>query len=139
MDSWARVVIPAVYLLALIILFNVELTDKYDSNEDVPMYMGLGPARLSQSGPAWISTLSVFAVIVGVLWLHANKVAAKDKRSLEDEQRAASRERLENFASSVRVSTGTPVNDEESETSYRAPSANPRRERVAPDLGTAEE
>lgn len=137
MDSWARVIIPASYVLALVVLFNVELTDGY-TTDNAPSFSGFGPAQLSSGGAAWISTYSVLAVVVGALWLRAKTVAAKDKKTLEDEHRVASREKLESFASEhvERTRASTRVNEPEpSPTAYRAPNALqplPGRVRVEP-------
>ena len=37
-DLWARVAIPGLYLLALIIVFNIELTDNYLEDDKAVMF-----------------------------------------------------------------------------------------------------
>jgi hypothetical protein len=64
MDLNARYVIPAMYFLALIVTFNLELSDEYGVDGTAEMFSGLGSTSLTTGG---IVTTVLYIVVAGLL------------------------------------------------------------------------
>ena len=127
LDSYARVLIPTAYVLSLILLFHLELADNYYANEEAPMFRGIYEASLNTKGQAFIATFCVLVLVVGIAWVRARHVAARNAKRVQRELTALTRQSLESFVSSHRQATASPTPLAEASTAspteaFRAPS-----------------
>jgi hypothetical protein len=77
-DSWARIIVPTIYFMALLIIFNLELSDNYGENS--PMFQGLGPARLSAHGTRLLVFYILGCAFCLLMWYVMKMVAASEER-----------------------------------------------------------
>jgi hypothetical protein len=92
LDSWARVIVPAVYILLLAILFNTEFSDEYLTRADASMYAGIGPTKFTTRGVLFVIIYSV-AVLVSFIGYFTMKKFEKDAKmkKMEAQERIARR------------------------------------------------
>lgn len=78
-DSFARLGVPALYFLALIVVFNVDLRDEYETTgASGRMFAGInGVSGLTPQGPFAIVAYIVIVLCCGVLWVLARRAARK--------------------------------------------------------------
>jgi len=107
LDSWARVGVPTIYIFGLIIMFHLELSDEYLSNDNAKMFKGVLRVRLNAQGQVWVGAYLGTCCVIGFAWLYVRAVSAadvvRDNRALT----AASRETMPNIVQekSMRVSS----------------------------------
>ena len=64
-DAYARYMIPWIYFLSLIVVFNLDMTDQYGGESKTEMFSGLGPTTLNTGGTiAAILYVLVTAMII---------------------------------------------------------------------------
>ena len=82
-DSVARAVVPTLYLLTMVILFSIDMSDDYDSDVNVPMFSGFGHVSLPASGIA-ISAVYCAAIMFALYaWFQVSRAARKKKLAHE--------------------------------------------------------
>jgi len=103
LDKWGRILVPFCYFLTLILVFNLDLTDKYAVDPTAPMFSGLGPASLSDSGVAYLCLYLATAIGMGVAGHAMRKVAEQTAQ-----QQAAAMKEAARFAASAAGSPRPP-------------------------------
>ena len=84
-DRWACFIIPVLYILALIILFNIDLTDDHASESksaEEARFSGIGPASFTTTGIVSVVLYCIAIAIISFAWVQLTRGAAH----LRDEQ-----------------------------------------------------
>jgi len=89
-DTWARITIPALYFLALFVVFNLELTDDYSSSNGV-MFEGLGPAETPPVGRVWIAGYCAILAGLVIAWAVVRRISVLKHQKTQDQIREAGR------------------------------------------------
>ena len=71
----SRSVIPFLYFLSLIVIFNIELYDHYFDDPTVPMFSGIGPMRLTTKGVVLLVLYITFNIGFWYASVHMNSAA----------------------------------------------------------------
>ncbi|KAL1508391.1 hypothetical protein AB1Y20_004501 [Prymnesium parvum] len=80
LDVWSRTIVPAIYVLALGILFNIEFYDEYERKDrTTEMFEGLPPMKLKESGESFIITYFLLALFCATMFTYMRRVVAKQK------------------------------------------------------------
>jgi len=83
-DDWSRIVVPVLYIIALVVVFNLELTDDYGSARSATMFQGLGPARITSEGWKFILYIcAYFAFSFGMWALASTFLGARARRMFD--------------------------------------------------------
>ena len=97
-DRYARSLIPTGYILTLIVLFNLDLSDYY-ADENHPsvdvMIRGLGPASISPTGTTYIAVYSGAVLAIGSAWAMLLRRAKRTGARLQEGLKEASRSSVE--------------------------------------------
>ena len=104
-DTYARVTIPVAYAFGLVVVFNVRLSDEYATNDAAPMFDGFGPMEFTTAGIVWVIMYIVLAICVCIIWLRVEHKAERQAQSLQQDLKMASRESLNNFVSSRKLTS----------------------------------
>lgn len=75
-DSWSRVAVPCLYVLSLLVLFNLELSDEYQQ-PNTPMFDGLGPAAINERGVVALVAYTGILVFFLVAWALMRRVGSR--------------------------------------------------------------
>lgn len=95
-DHISRTCIPLLYLLALIIVFNLELSDNYDeAGAGSVMFKGLGPAKVSDTGVALIVVYVVTTIVIGASWFKMREMVTRDAIKMQQKLKIACQSSLE--------------------------------------------
>jgi len=97
-DKWARIVIPLLYLFAMIIVFNLRLADEYFDNDQSVQFDGIHEATLTTTGLVLLSSSIAIVVAIGAAWLTMRTVAARNAEKLAVSLKEASRSSLADTA-----------------------------------------
>ena len=77
-DSFARLGVPSLYILALIIVFHIDLRDEYDKAETVGMFAGINRlSSLKPTGGAFIGGYCAVLLLIAIFWWLARSAAHK--------------------------------------------------------------
>ena len=80
LDAWSRIIVPVVYMLSLVLVFNIDLTDDYATNPAATMFDGLGPTVLTGRGILFIGLYSLLVVFgIGMYLVRTNYANQKRK------------------------------------------------------------
>jgi len=80
-DNWSRVVVPFMYFFALIAVFNLDLSDEYNTNPNGAMFSGIpNRAKLSTSGSIYLTVYLAVAASFTAAWALMKRVAERTKR-----------------------------------------------------------
>lgn len=102
-DIWSRALIPSLYGLALILVFNLELSDDYDV-DDSQMFDGIGPARIHPHGIVLSVVYSLICMAVGLGYLWVSQVANRRDKKKQEVMKRASTQNLATYVSNNSVS-----------------------------------
>lgn len=79
-DSWARIIVPALYGLTLLLVFNLDLSDNYLTDASAPMFNGMGPAAIRPDrGVAMLTSYCIIAFVCFGMYVFMKSTAAADK------------------------------------------------------------
>jgi len=91
-DASARAIVPSLYILAMIYIFSIDLTDDYDSDVNVPMFSGFGHIRLPTGGAVAIGVYCAAFLLALAAWLQVTSVAKKKRLATEGAVKKAAAE-----------------------------------------------
>ena len=107
-DTWARVVVPTTYALALLILFNLDMRDGYDT-ANVEMFQGFGQISMTGSGIAMVVLFCITAIVMLGLWIQVARYAKKKSDELQRRLKLDSTSRAFLFEESGTVGNNIPL------------------------------
>ena len=86
-DRWSGRIIPLAYVICLLVIFHIDLTDDY-TRPGVQMFLGLGPVTLNDTGKAQLTFCAVFLAIGFGLFsaMKRHQRAVARRRQLKAEQ-----------------------------------------------------
>ena len=100
LDGWARWLGPALYIFVMIIVFNLDLTDRYADNsltQAEQSFYGFGPASLTAQGTVMIIVYTVGVITVAYASHKLNSISRLRAEELQAILKTASREEVENM------------------------------------------
>lgn len=74
-DNWSRAVIPLLYLLSMLVVFNIKLSDNYEEKGSV-MFEGLGPATFSPVGGSIVGFFFLASIGGFIGWYLMGRITA---------------------------------------------------------------
>ena len=90
LDSWARIIVPALYFLSLIVIFHLELSDQYTKAE-VETFTGFGGVHLNARGTILIIVYIVICIVSFVGWMNLRQRTAAEYAAEQTKLREAAR------------------------------------------------
>jgi nicotinic acetylcholine receptor len=92
MEKKFRLIVPLVYIFALIILFHLDMSDNYKDDASASMFSGLAPnMSLNAFGVGLTVTYIVIIITAVVSTYYLQKKAAQAEKNTEEQQKQASR------------------------------------------------
>ena len=114
LDGWARYVLPGVYIFALIILFNLDLSDRYADGaltQEEQAFYGFGPTSLTTTGIVMIFVYSLGIVAISYSTHRLNWISKKREAEVQAKLKDASRASAEDMGKQVSMNTVAAVTD----------------------------
>ena len=82
-DRWCRIIVPVLYLLSMLVVFNIDLRDRYldeveapsSSSSVAPMFSGLGPWTFNPRGYIGLLVLGIATLLALLAMHHADRIA----------------------------------------------------------------
>ena len=90
LDSWARIIVPALYFLSLIVIFHLELSDQYTKAE-VETFTGFGGVHLNARGTILIIVYILICIVSFVGWMNLRQRTAAEYAAEQTKLREAAR------------------------------------------------
>ena len=83
LDEWARIIVPATYILCLCILFSIDFSDEYLERADAAMYSGIGPTKMTPRGIVLVTIYSLVLILcfTGYMVKTKRDKVEKDKKA----------------------------------------------------------